>query len=299
MSLPPPAPNQAYCKVSALDAGRVDMYLDQLIDIAQPGERIDLPDMMFLLRHSATGAFLLFDLGVRSDPTAIPPGARAVIESMEMKLAGQPDLLAVLARGGLAPEDIAHVCISHTHFDHTGDPSLLPRATFLLGAAAEPIIRAHAPDFRDTIYAVDVPPERTRFLDPQGWPALGPFPHALDFYGDGSVYIVDAAGHVPGHLNVLARTSADGAWLYLAADSAHDWRILRGEAGFAHKPGVGCIHQDPASAERHVARIQELLGMPRVQVMLTHDIPWYEANKGGPAFWPGEIPALEAGMAKL
>ncbi|KAI0829906.1 beta-lactamase-like protein [Trametes gibbosa] len=292
MSLPSPAPNQAFCNVSALAAGRVDLVLDQLIDIAKPGERVDLPDMIFLLRHSATDVFFLFDLGMHPDPNKLPSGARAVIDSMGMKLQGQPDLPAALARGGLSAADIPHVCISHIHFDHTGDPSLFPNATFLVGADAEPVIRALAPDFDNTIFAADVPLARTRFLATEDWPALGPFPHALDFFGDGSVYVVDAAGHVPGHLNVLARTSADGAWIYLAADSAHDWRILNGEARFAHKVGVGCIHQDPAAAERHVARIQELLRIPRVRVLLTHDIPWYEENKDGPAFWPGEIPSL-------
>ncbi|OSD01317.1 hypothetical protein PYCCODRAFT_539132 [Trametes coccinea BRFM310] len=293
MSLPPPGPDQAFCTVSALEAGRVDMYLNQLIDSAAPDDRVDLPDLIFLLRHSRTRATLLFDLGIRRDPTQLPPGARAVIERMEMKLTGQPDLRAALAQGALdAARDVAHVCLSHIHFDHTGEPALFPRATFLLGAAAEPVIRAHAPEFAGTIFAVDVPPERTRFLDTTTWPPLGPFEHALDFYGDGSVYVVDAAGHVPGHLNLLARTSADGGWIYLAADSAHDWRILRGEAGFAHHSTLGCIHHDPAAAERHVERIRELMRNERVRVLLTHDIPWYEENKGGPAFWPGSIESL-------
>ncbi|KAI8975871.1 beta-lactamase-like protein [Trametes punicea] len=293
MGLPPPGPDQAYCKVSALEAGRIDIYLDQLVDVAQPGERVTLPDLVFLLRHSHTGDTFLFDLGIRSDPENLPAGARSVIEDMGMKLQGQPDLRAALAAGGLsAARDIKHVCLSHIHFDHTGDPSRFPGSTFLLGADAAPLIRAHAPDFAGTIYAVDVPPERTRFLDPAAWPALGPFEHALDFYGDGSVYVVDAAGHVPGHVNVLARTSADGGWIYLAADSAHDWRIVRGEAGFAHHPTAGCIHKDPAKAQRHVERIRELMREPRVRVLLTHDIPWYEENKGGRAFFPGTIESL-------
>ncbi|KAH9894931.1 beta-lactamase-like protein [Cubamyces lactineus] len=292
MSLPPPGPDQAYCTVSTLEAGRVDMDLDQLIDTASPGERADLPDLIFLLQHSRTSAKFLFDLGVRPDPENLPSGAKRVIDSMGLKLAGQPDLRAALARGGLAPDDVAHVCLSHIHFDHTGEPALFPRATFLLGKDAEPVIAEHAPDFAGTIYAVDVPRERTEFLGTEGWPPVGPFAHGLDFYGDGSVYIVDAAGHVPGHLNLLVRTSSDGGWLYLAADSAHDWRIINGQAGFAHHPKAGCIHKNPAQAVRHVERIRELRKEPRVRVLLTHDIPWYEENKGGPAFWPGSIESL-------
>ena len=43
------------------------------------------------------------------------------------------------------------------------------------------------------------------------------------------LYVVDAGdGHVAGHINVLARTSEDGGWIYLAGDSAHDRRLLTG-----------------------------------------------------------------------
>ncbi|KAI0356381.1 Metallo-hydrolase/oxidoreductase [Trametes cingulata] len=270
------------------------MGLDILIDNAKPGERVDLPDLVFLLRHSSSSTRrpFLFDLGVRADPENLPAGARVVIEEMGLKLQGQPDLRAALARGGVQPEDVEHICISHIHFDHTGDTSLFPASKILLGADAEAVIKAKAPNFEGTIYAIDAPPERTRYLDTEQWPPLGPFDHALDFYGDGSLYLVDAAGHVPGHINLLARTSADGGWIFLAADSAHDWRIIRGEAGFAHHSTVGCIHADPAKAVRHVEKIRELRKDPRVRVLLTHDIPWYEENKGGSAFWPGSIESL-------
>ena len=119
---------------------------------------------------------------------------------------------------------------------------------------------------------------------------FGPFDRALDFFGDGSLYIVDAPGHLPGHVNVLARTSADGGWVYLAGDSAHDWRIITGEDRIATQPM--CIHADKEQAEAHIARIRELRANPRVRVLLAHDVPWYEENKGGDAYWPGEIKSL-------
>ena len=105
------------------------------------------------------------------------------------------------------------------------------------------------------------------------------------------------AGHVAGHINVLARTSANGSWILLGGDSAHDWRIVTGEKAFACVvDGTGhvrCImHSDKDVAEENLARVRALLQVPKVQVLLAHDVPWYEANKGGPAFLPGVIPAL-------
>lgn len=39
-------------------------------------------------------------------------------------------------------------------------------------------------------------------------------------------------------------------------------------------------------------QMRALVQVGKVQVLIAHDVPWYEANKGGPAFLPGVIPAL-------
>lgn len=104
------------------------------------------------------------------------------------------------------------------------------------------------------------------------------------------------AGHVAGHINVLARTSAEGSWTLLGGDSAHDWRLVTGEKAFACVVDAAtglerCImHQDKAVAEENLERVRALLRVPKVQVLIAHDVPWYEANKGGRAFLPGVIP---------
>lgn len=50
-------------------------------------------------------------------------------------------------------------------------------------------------------------------------PPIGPFP-AHDFYGDGSLYLLDAPGHWPGHLCALARTTPD-TFVLLGGDICH------------------------------------------------------------------------------
>ncbi|KAF8911678.1 hypothetical protein CPB84DRAFT_1743043 [Gymnopilus junonius] len=94
--------------------------------------------------------------------------------------------------------------------------------------------------------------DRTQYISDDNWKPIGPFPRAFDSYGDGSLYIVDSPGNVDGHMNILARTSADGAWMYLAADSAQHWKLITGEAKI--KVGVPghpyfCVHHDKAKAE--------------------------------------------------
>lgn len=53
---------------------------------------------------------------------------------------------------------------------------------------------------------------------------------AIDFFGDGSLYFLDAPGHAVGHINALARTSKD-TFIYMGADSFHHPAALRPSDG--------------------------------------------------------------------
>ncbi|KAI0743393.1 Metallo-hydrolase/oxidoreductase [Daedaleopsis nitida] len=294
MSLPPAAANQPFCRVSALHAGSVDVPLAWALDGVQDNERVDVPALAFLVQHSTNNDKLLVDLGIPKDwEQSLPP---AVVQYIAQKLGFKPsvpqDVVEALAKGGAKPSDITHVLYTHLHFDHIGDSALFPTSTFLAGEGSRPLVEDGFPKNPNASVRADLLPEgRTKFLDPESWPALGPFPHALDFYGDGSLYVVDAGrGHLPGHINVLVRTSADGGWLYLAGDSAHDWRIINGQGKIGKHAVFGCAHVDTAAAEEHIARIRTLMDKnPRVKVLLAHDKPWFDENKDGPQFWPGAI----------
>jgi hypothetical protein len=72
-------------------------------------------------------------------------------------------------------------------------------------------------------------------------------------------------GHLSGHIDLLPRTSADGAGIYLAADSAHHWDRISGKGDIAlGRPGRphSCAHQDKEVAEEHIRRIRALRELP-------------------------------------
>ena len=51
---------------------------------------------------------------------------------------------------------------------------------------------------------------------------------AIDFFGDGSFFFLDAPGHAVGHINALARTSTQpDTFLYMGGDSYHHAAELR------------------------------------------------------------------------
>lgn len=236
------------------------------------------------------------DLGTRADwKTTYKAPVMRIIEKSPFFIDVPEDVPSALARGGVTPKDIKHVCITHIHFDHVGVPSDYPNATFYIGQGQRPLLENGYPKNQNSAFDVDLfPAERTRFISPHSdgaevWKPLGPFPHAWDFWGDGSLYIVDAPGHMPGHLMIIARSSSDGGWIGLLADVAHDWKILNGEADIGLHSRLGCMHKDKAAAEDTMRKARELLKLPRVKVILSHDQPWYEANKGGSDFWPGRF----------
>lgn len=165
-----------------------------------------------------------------------------------------------------------------------------------MGSEAEDLLRNGYPSNPGAeVLSNAIPLSRSRFLSPSEFTSsIGPFPHAHDYFGDGSLYIVDAPGHLLGHINILARTNATGSWIYLAGDSAHDARLLTGEREVAiwhdDTGRLVCVHTDREKAIEHIRRVAALLSVPRVHVLLAHDAEWYEANKGGEAFFPGVIP---------
>ena len=110
----------------------------------------------------------------------------------------------------------------------------------------------------------------------------------LDIFHDGSLYIVDAPGHLPGHINLLARVSDDDGWVYLAGDACHDRRILRREKEIGEwldvHGQVCCIHADRAKAEETIERIRELEGRG-VEVIFSHDVEWEGDGRNGGRFF--------------
>lgn len=126
------------------------------------------------------------------------------------------------------------------------------------------------------------------------WEPLLHLPPAINVFGDSSLYIVDAPGHLQGHINLLARTGPK-KWIYLAGDICHDRRLLTRELAIAEwKSDHGvtcCIHTDRSKAEQTLAAVRDLEVQygDEVEVILAHDDEWYEKAENKAKFWPGKM----------
>lgn len=161
----------------------------------------------------------------------------------------------VLQEGGISLSDIEAVIWSHHHFDHVGDMTAFPPSTKLVVG----------PGFK-THYAHAFPTNPESSLWETAWKdrqlqeicfddsslEVGPF-KALDYFGDGSFYLLDSPGHTVGHLAALARVTVDGlssasSFVLMGGDTCHFIGQLRPSVyrPLSAERMPECLQQPPA-----------------------------------------------------
>jgi len=311
---PPESPSEAIVEVHALSAGHFSLPERFFVHPASQTARRTVPSLSFLIVHrdqeTDRSTRILFDLGLRRDIERYSPPIQKHVETRQ-PMTTLPDVTASLAAGGLAPDDIDYVIYSHVHWDHIGEPRDFPKSTFVIGNGAMALLQGQG-SLRGShsFFESDLLPaqrtielsnpyedadEETKYqvVDSNGpdfiqeWKASGNLPRTLDVFHDGSLLIVDAPGHLPGHINLLARTGPTSS-VYLAGDACHDRRIMRNEREIGEwlddHGHICCIHADKKLAEQTIERIQ-VLERNGVEVIFAHDFEWEEDPKNRSRFF--------------
>jgi len=207
----PAAPAAPDVRLYAMDCGRIDFPNTDMF--ADDGSFADQPrtliDPCYLIRHP--DGDLIWDVGfpdaVADMPNGLDIAAMGARVTMPVKLVDQ------LAQLELTPADIEFLSLSHMHTDHTGNANLFAASTWIVDADERAAMfseqgRANAEGFA-TYSALEN--AETVLIE-------GDAPH--DVFGDGSVQIVPAPGHTPGHAILLVRLPNAGAVL-LTGDMYH------------------------------------------------------------------------------
>jgi glyoxylase-like metal-dependent hydrolase (beta-lactamase superfamily II) len=165
----------------------------------------DLVMASYLIVHPK--GTLMLDSGGVPDSAFPADGGAAKAGVMTATKPLMPQLAAV----GYKPSDITYFVLSHYHSDHTGNADAFAGSTWIVQKAERDYM------FSDDPKGIIVPSEyaalkgaKTRILDNE----------SFDVFGDGSVVVMPAPGHTPGH-QVLAVKLAHAGTVVLAGDLYH------------------------------------------------------------------------------
>jgi glyoxylase-like metal-dependent hydrolase (beta-lactamase superfamily II) len=159
-----------------------------------------------------------------------------------------------LAKGGVKPEQIKYVGISHYHADHTGQVATFGKSTLLIGAREWDAITAPKP-----MTGVNHAPFEAW---KKGDSKVEPQELDKDVFDDGTVVLLRTPGHTPGHSSLLVKT-ASGAFI-LSGDAMH---FQENYTAF----GVPAFNYDRAQTVASMERIKKLAENLKATVIIQHD----------------------------
>lgn len=235
-------------KVFPLDCGRIDITdMDAFADDGSyKGVAKQLAVSCYLIRHP--GGDLLWDAGigdqfVGSRGVTLLPG---YVAHVPVTLASQ------LRHLGTGLDRIGYLAFSHEHIDHMGNANALTRAIWLLNPREHEWTVAHGGKNGHP------PPllaraERAKIL---------PITEDYDVFGDGSIRIIQAPGHTPGHQVLFVRPTGKQP-LILAGDLWHS------RANYDHDrvPRINTSREETVAS---MAKVRRLAAQEGARILISH-----------------------------
>ncbi len=240
LSLPSP--------VSAATAPAMRLWRLDCGTLLGPTPDRNLVGSCYLVRHG--NAYLLWDAGYpveyKGRVLDAKTGSNATLAST---------IVEQLARIGIRPEQVTMVGLSHYHLDHIGQAQAFPDATLLMGKGDLDALGATPP-------IEGLRPEVLRHWI--GGPGkTDPVTGDRDVFGDGSVVMLDLAGHTPGHHGLLVKLPGKGNVL-LTGDLTHFRENYANDV-------VAANNTDRAASIASIDRFETMAKTLNAIVIIQHD----------------------------
>jgi glyoxylase-like metal-dependent hydrolase (beta-lactamase superfamily II) len=229
----------------------------------------DMSVAAFLIVHPK--GTLLWDSGVIPDELIKPEGTTVFRATSNKTLQGQ------LSDIGYKPKDITYLALSHYHYDHSANSNAFAGSTWLV----------QKPE-RELMFSGALGPSSPNSPTPETtmmrFAALRDSKATLlegdhDVFGDGTVVIVQTAGHTPGHQALLVNLPKTGPIL-LSGDLYHYPAEVE-DRKFTPFAALG----NPAMEEAAKAKVDALLKEKHATMWIQHDIIANAKLKKSPAYY--------------
>jgi N-acyl homoserine lactone hydrolase len=249
-------------RLYALDCGLIKAKdLGMFSDTGEyDGKTGDLADGCFVIRHPK--GVLLWDTGLGDAMAEKKDG----VVNGPFQLSVKTTLASQLEQMGLTPADITYMAFSHFHFDHIGNATQFPGATWILNKAeldaanAKPPLFELTPEFRKVLAAAK---QKVIMGDE-------------DVFGDGSVRILKAPGHTPGHQSLAVKLQKTGT-VILSGDLYH----MRANRQFRRVPA---FNYDRADTLASIDRVETIVKNTKARFVVQHDAEDFKALPKFPAY---------------
>lgn len=223
-----------------IEIGNLDDYSDTF---AYPGRSMTFTDSCYLVRNG--DRYLLWDTGL---PKTLEGTEE---ESGTDRMSLKASIVRHLAQLGIEPEQVTFIGISHYHYDHTGQAADFLGATLLVDRADWDVINK-----REDLSANFGP-----WIGGNGSVQTLTYDH--DVFGDGTVMMLKAPGHTPGHRSLLVRLKDRGPIL-LSGDAVHfreNWS----------RKGVPGFNTSRAETLASIGRLSEIAAQIGATLVIQHE----------------------------
>jgi N-acyl homoserine lactone hydrolase len=261
----PTAPEAPQIQLYAMDCAHLvalnaAMFSDEHV---YDGQQRELIVPCYLIRHPAGD--LIWDTGMPEAIADMPNGITPA--SVPFHITVPVRLTAQLAQLNLAPSDIEYVSFSHGHSDHSGNGNLFAASIWIVDAEERAYMFTEAkragmeyPNYSQLENA------ETRLIEGDA---------DYDVFGDGSVTIIQAPGHTPGHTMLLVRLANAGPIL-LAGDMYH-------MAEARERRTVPAFNTDRAQTLASMDKVETIAASTGARVVRQHVIEDFQAMPAFPA----------------
>ncbi len=248
-------------KLYVFDCGRVSMDSMDMFNITESESTVrELFVPCYLIKHEK--GLLLWDAGLPK--TVADAHGPAPFEGGTMIY--DRWIVDQLADMGITPAAITHTAFSHLHFDHAGAANALAANTVIMQRTEWDSAFEKGHEFVDTTLFDGLKQAKLNLIDGD-----------YDVFGDGSVRLIYAPGHTPGHQVLLLQLGNFGP-LLLSGDLYHTQanRKLRRAPRFNYN-----AEQTFAS----MGKVEQLLATTGATLWIEHDKELADTLRKAPDYY--------------